>query len=73
LFSYTVFTGIEAVVATLEATSFSISPITFPLYVLRRISYLLGLVIKPTSMPVMESGSLISNLRIGIGDLYSKA
>jgi len=57
----------------LEAPSFSTSAITLPLYVLRSISYLLGLVMKPTSMPVIESGSFISNLRMGMGDLYSKA
>jgi len=58
-------------VAVAFRPDFSARVMIFPLYVLIRISFLFGLVIKPASIPDIDSEILVSNLIIGMGDLCS--
>jgi hypothetical protein len=58
-------------VAVAFRPDFSARLMIFPLYVLIRISFLFGLVIKPASIPDIDSEILVSNLIIGMGDLCS--
>lgn len=63
--SYTALAYSDAIIGYLIDETFSTKLITFPLYVVINISYFPGVVIYPTSNPVIDSDILVSNLKIG--------